>query len=105
MSLILVTGATGRRGGTGAYMARRVQQEGDRVRGARPLSDEPSEALARQELDVHGGDLRDRNSLLPALRGVSQAAFCFPVDAGIVDAAASFSSAIREVHRSIFRRE
>jgi uncharacterized protein YbjT (DUF2867 family) len=63
--------------------------------------DERSEALARQEFDVHVGDLRSRSSLLPALEGVSQAAFCFPVDAGIVDAAASFSSAIREVDRSV----
>jgi uncharacterized protein YbjT (DUF2867 family) len=101
MSLFLVTGATGRHGGTGAYVARRLQQEGHRVRVLVRSRDERSEALARQQFDVHVGSLRDRSSLLPALDGVSHAAFCFPVDAGIVDAAASFSSAIREVDRSV----
>jgi uncharacterized protein YbjT (DUF2867 family) len=101
MSLFLVTGATGRHGGTGAYVAGRLQQEGHRVRVLVRSRDERSEALARQGFDVKVGDLRDRSSLLPTLDGVSQAAFCFPVDAGIVDAAASFSSAIREVDRSV----
>jgi uncharacterized protein YbjT (DUF2867 family) len=101
MSFILVTGATGRHGGTGAHVARRLQKEGQRVRVLVRSRDERSEALARQGFDVHVGDLRSRSSLLPALEGVSQAAFCFPVDAGIVDAAASFSSAIREVDRSV----
>jgi uncharacterized protein YbjT (DUF2867 family) len=67
MSLILVTGATGRHGGTGAYVARRLQQEGHRVRVLVRARDERSEALVRQKFDVHVGDLRDRNSLLPAL--------------------------------------
>jgi uncharacterized protein YbjT (DUF2867 family) len=96
MSLFLVTGATGRHGGTGAYVARRLQQEGHRVRVLVRSPDERSAALAAEHFDVRVGDLRDRKSLLPALDGISQGTFCFPVDAGIVEAAANFAAAIRE---------
>jgi uncharacterized protein YbjT (DUF2867 family) len=96
MSLFLVTGATGRHGGTGAYVARRLQQEGHRVRVLVRSRDERSAALAAERFDVRVGDLRDFKSLLQALEGVSQATFCFPVDAGIVEAAGNFSAAVRE---------
>jgi uncharacterized protein YbjT (DUF2867 family) len=97
MSLILVTGATGRHGGTGAYVARRLRQEGHQVRVLVRTQDERSVALEADGFDVRVGDLRDRSTLLPAMEGVEQATFCFPVDSGIVEAAASFISALRKV--------
>lgn len=97
MSLILVTGATGRHGGTGAHVARRLRQEGHQVRVLARTQDERSAALEAEGFDVRVGDLRDRSTLLPAMEGVSQATFCFPVDSGIVEAAASFISALRKV--------
>lgn len=97
MALILVTGATGRHGGTGAYVARRLRQEGHQVRVLVRTQDERSAALEADGFDVRVGDLRDRSSLLPAMEGVEQATFCFPVDSGIVEAAASFISALRKV--------
>lgn len=97
MSLILVTGATGRHGGTGAYVARRLRQEGHQVRVLVRTQDERSAALEAEGFDVRVGDLRDRSTLLPAMEGVEQATFCFPVDSGIVEAAASFISALRKV--------
>ncbi|APR81270.1 putative nucleoside-diphosphate-sugar epimerase [Minicystis rosea] len=97
MSVILVTGATGRHGGTGAHVARRLREEGHEVRLLVRTRGERSAALEAAGFDVRFGDLRDRASLLPALAGVDQATFCFPVDAGIVEAAASFSSALRRV--------
>jgi uncharacterized protein YbjT (DUF2867 family) len=97
MSLILVTGATGRHGGTGAYVARRLRQEGHRVRVLVRTQDERSAALEAEGFDVRVGDLRDRSTLLAAMAGVEQATFCFPVDAGIVEAAANFMSALRKV--------
>lgn len=97
MSLILVTGATGRHGGTGAYVARRLRQEGHQVRVLVRTQDERSAALEADGFDVRVGDLRDRSTLLPAMEGVEQATFCFPVDSGIVEAAASFISALRKV--------
>jgi uncharacterized protein YbjT (DUF2867 family) len=100
MAVILVTGATGRHGGTGAYVARRLKQEGHHVRVLVRSQDERSAALAGAQFDVRVGDLHDRKSLLPALEGVSQATFCFPVDAGIVEAAANFSAAVRATNKS-----
>ena len=97
MSLILVTGATGRHGGTGAYVARRLRQEGHQVRVLVRTQDERSAALEADGFDIQVGDLRDRSTLLPAMEGVEQATFCFPVDSGIVEAAASFISALRKV--------
>jgi uncharacterized protein YbjT (DUF2867 family) len=97
MSLILVTGATGRHGGTGAYVARRLRQEGHQVRVLVRTQDERSAAFEADGFDVRLGDLRDRSTLLPAMEGVEQASFCFPVDSGIVEAAANFISALRKV--------
>lgn len=96
MSLILVTGATGRHGGTGAHVARRLREGGHAVRLLVRRQDERSEALVAEGFDVRIGDLRDRSSLLPAMEGVTQATFSFPVDAGIVEAATSFASALRK---------
>jgi uncharacterized protein YbjT (DUF2867 family) len=97
MALILVTGATGRHGGTGAYVARRLRQEGHQVRVLVRTHDERSAALEADGFDVRVGDLRDRSTLLPVMEGVEQATFCFPVDSGIVEAAACFISALRKV--------
>ena len=97
MSAFLVTGATGRHGGTGAYVARRLKAEGHPVRVLVRRDDERSRKLAEEGFDVRWGDLRDRSSLPAALEGVTHASFCFPVDAGIVDAAASFASALKDV--------
>jgi uncharacterized protein YbjT (DUF2867 family) len=96
MSAFLVTGATGRHAGTGAYAARRLKEEGHPVRLLVRREDERSRRLVDEGFDVRVGDLRDRPTLQAALEGVTHASFCFPVDAGIVDAAASFSSALRE---------
>ncbi len=93
---ILVTGATGRHGGTGAYVARRLREEGHSVRVLARVRDERSAALERAGFEVHFGDLRDRNSLLTAMEGIDQATFCFPVAPGIVEATAAFASALRK---------
>jgi uncharacterized protein YbjT (DUF2867 family) len=101
MQAILVTGATGRHGGTGRYAARRFREEGHHVRVLVRTEDARSAALAAEGFEVRVGDLRDRKSILPILDGVAQATFCFPVDAGIVEAAACFASAVRAVDASI----
>jgi nucleoside-diphosphate-sugar epimerase len=79
---ILVTGATGRHGGTGAYVARRLREEGHSVRVLARTRDERSAALEAAGFEVHFGDLRERNSLLTAMEGIDQATFCFPVAPG-----------------------
>ncbi|MFT3775991.1 MAG: NAD(P)H-binding protein [Minicystis sp.] len=95
MSVILVTGATGRHGGTGAHVARRLRDEGHAVRLLVRRRDARSAAFEADGFDVRVGDLRDPASLRPALEGVDQVTFSFPVDAGIVEAAAGLGSALR----------
>jgi uncharacterized protein YbjT (DUF2867 family) len=98
---ILVTGATGRHGSTGEHVARRLREEGKPVRIlARTLS-ERTETLAALGAEVVIGDLHDRRSLVTALGDVDQAYFTYPVDAGVVNAAANYTAAVRETGRAV----
>ena len=65
---VLITGAGGR---IGSHLAERLVADGHRVR-ALALADDPAVArlAARVPVDVVVGDLRDRNSLVPAVAGV-----------------------------------
>ncbi len=101
LSPILVTGATGRHGSTGAHVARRLRAEGRPVRIlARKLS-ERTDALAALGAEVVIGDLHDRRSLVTALADVDLAYFTYPVDAGVVAAAANYAAAVRETARPV----
>jgi uncharacterized protein YbjT (DUF2867 family) len=96
---ILVTGATGRHGGTGEFLVRRLREHGRPVRVlARTLS-ERTERLAELGAEIVIGDLHDRRTLLPALADVDLAYFTYPIDAGIIPAAANYAAAVREVGR------
>ena len=98
---ILVTGATGRHGSTGAHVARRLREEGRPVRIlARTLS-ERTDALAELGAEVVIGDLHDRRGLVTALTDVELAYFTYPVEAGVVPAAANYTAAVRETGRAI----
>lgn len=65
---ILVTGATGQQGG---IVARYLLQQGEKVRA---LTRHPAKADALKKLgaEVAAGDLTDKSSLKPALRGVQR---------------------------------
>lgn len=93
---ILVVGATGRHGGTGAFVARSLLNRKQSVRALARSEDERTRALRAAGAQVALGDLHDRSSLLTALTGVEAAFFTYPVGGGIVDAAANFASAARE---------
>lgn len=96
---ILVTGATGRHGNTGEYLVRRLVESGHPVRVlARTLS-ERTDRLAELGAQIVVGDLHDRRTLLPALADVDLAYFTYPIDAGVVPAAANYASAVRAVGR------
>jgi uncharacterized protein YbjT (DUF2867 family) len=98
---ILVTGATGRHGSTGAHVARRLREEGRPVRIlARALSDR-TDALAAVGVEVIVGDLHDRRTLVTALADVELAYFTYPVAAGVVAAAANYTAAVRETGRPV----
>ncbi|GFG68230.1 NmrA family transcriptional regulator [Mycobacterium kubicae] len=98
---ILVTGATGRHGATGAHVARRLLEEGCTVRVLARAHSDRTDALAMAGAEVVTGDLHDRRTLLPALADVGLAYFTYPVAAGVVSAAANYSAAVREAGHNI----
>src|SRR5258708_30925647 len=93
---ILVTGATGRHGATGPILVRLLRDRGFAVRAMVRSIDERSAALEAGGAEVVAADYLDIESLKKALHGVKRAYFCYPVAAGIVDAAARFAAAGRE---------
>ncbi|KUI22272.1 NmrA family NAD(P)-binding protein [Mycobacterium sp. GA-2829] len=98
-SPILVIGATGRHGNTGEYLVRRLREEGRAVRVLARTHSERTQRIEELGAEVILGDLHDRRSLLPALADVDLVYFAYPIAAGVVDAAANYAAAVREVGR------
>ncbi|MGE2718343.1 NmrA family NAD(P)-binding protein [Mycolicibacterium celeriflavum] len=96
---ILVTGATGRHGNTGEYLVRRLRDEGRDVRVLARTLGERTDRLTELGAEVVVGDLHDRRTLVPALADVDLAYFTYPIDAGVIPAAANYAAAVREVGR------
>lgn len=92
---ILVVGATGSHGGTGASVAQALRRQGVRVRALARTKGPRTAALEALGVEIATGDLHDRQTLLAPLEGVEVAYFAYPVAAGIVDAATNFASAAR----------
>jgi uncharacterized protein YbjT (DUF2867 family) len=97
---VLVIGATGRHGGTGARVVERVQAAGRVVRALVRSDDERAERLRESGVQTLVGDLHDRRTLLPALDGAGSVYIAYPVAAGIVDALANVASVIGELGTS-----
>lgn len=97
---ILVIGATGRHGNTGEHLVRRLREEGRAVRVLARAFTERTDRLTELGAEVVRGDLFDRGSLVEALDGVDLAYFTYPIAAGVVPAAATYASAVREVGRN-----
>jgi NAD(P)H dehydrogenase (quinone) len=93
---VLITGATGRHGGTGALITKELVDRGLAVRVLVRTRDARADALARLGAEMVIGDFNDYSSLLAALVGVEAAYFCYPVNAGIAEAAGRFAAAGRE---------
>ena len=100
---ILVTGATGRVGGTGRHVAAELLSRGLRVRAMVRRFDERSEELRGMGIEVVIGDFADYASILAALDGIETAYFSYPVSAGITEAAGLFAAAGHEqdLHRVV----
>jgi NAD(P)H dehydrogenase (quinone) len=90
---ILVTGATGRVGGTGRHVAAELLSRGIPVRAMVRRLDERSEELVGRGIEVVLGDFADYTSILAALDGIEAAYFSYPVRAGIAEAAGLFAAA------------
>ena len=67
---ILVTGATGRRGGTGRAVARALRERAMPVRALVRTQDKSAEALRELGSEIIFGDFADYRSLVAALDGV-----------------------------------
>jgi uncharacterized protein YbjT (DUF2867 family) len=96
MKPILITGASGRHGGTGGLIVSWLLERGMAVRAMVRVRDERAERLAEAGAEVAVADYDDLGSLRAALDGVETAYFCYPVAAGIVPAAANFAQAAQE---------
>jgi uncharacterized protein YbjT (DUF2867 family) len=92
---ILVLGATGRHGSTGAFVVRALLTSGFQVRALVRTLDSRTAALEAAGAEIVVGNLLDRRSLLEPLKDIDVAYFTYPVAEGIVAAAANFSSAAR----------
>ena len=97
---VLVIGATGRHGGTGARVVERLQAAGRLVRALVRCDDEHDQRLRESGVQTLVGDLHDRRTLLPALDGAGSVYIAYPVAAGTVDALANVASVIRELGSS-----
>ncbi len=98
---VLVTGAGGRHGGTGTHLTQRLLEQGVPVRILVRRESAAGRALRTLGVDVVLGDLHDRRTLEPALDGVEQAYFAYPVAGGVTSAAANWAEAIRRTGRPI----
>jgi uncharacterized protein YbjT (DUF2867 family) len=92
---ILVTGAAGRMGGTGPHVVAGLLSRGLQVRAMVRRFDERSEKLRGMGIEVVIGDFADYTSLVSALDGIEAAYFCYPVGAGLTEAAGLFAAAGR----------
>ncbi len=94
---ILVTGAAGgTQGKTGRRVAELLLRRGCPVRAFVRRQDERSESLKRLGAEVFVGDLLDFQSVRNASAGVSAVYFAYPVQAGLLEAAANMAVAARD---------
>ena len=93
---ILVTGAAGGiQGSTGFHVTRLLLDKGLPVRAFVHRLDDRSDRLRTLGAEVVDGDLRDFRSVAAAMGGIRRAYFAYPVQEGLLDAAATFAAAAR----------
>jgi uncharacterized protein YbjT (DUF2867 family) len=93
---ILVTGAAGgSQGSTGFHVTRLLRDKGHTVRAFVHRLDERSDRLRALGAEIVEGDLRDFRSVAAAMSGIHRAYFAYPVQEGLLDAAATFAAAAR----------
>lgn len=91
---VLVTGATGKSGGSAVEELLKL---GFPVRALVHSQDERSERLAARGVEIVVGDLLNFNDISAAMKGIDTAYFCFPIlTPGVLPATAYFAQAARE---------
>jgi uncharacterized protein YbjT (DUF2867 family) len=94
---VLVIGATGRHGNTGATVVDRLIAQGRNVRVLTRTNNERVDALRHKGASVVIGDLHDRSTLPAAVNGVSAVYFTYPIAPGVIPAAANLASVLVEL--------
>lgn len=94
--VVLVIGATGTHGRTGTTVVDQLIAQSRGVRVLAHSDDERAAALRTRGASTMIGDLHDRSTIVPAVDGVAAVYFTYPVDAGVISAAANFASALAE---------
>jgi uncharacterized protein YbjT (DUF2867 family) len=94
---VLVTGAAGGiQGSTGFHVTRLLLDRGHPVRAFVHRLDDRSDRLRALGAEVVDGDLRDFRSVAAAMGGICRAYFAYPVQEGLLEAAATFAASARE---------
>lgn len=97
---VLVIGATGGHGSTGATVVDRLIAQGRNVRVLTRTDNERADALRHKGASTVIGDLHDRSTLPAAVDGVSAVYFTYPIAPGVIPAAANLASVLVELgHR------
>jgi uncharacterized protein YbjT (DUF2867 family) len=93
---ILVTGAAGgNQGSTGFRVTQLLREQGHTVRALVHRLDARSDRVRELGAEVVAGDLHDLQSISEAMAGIRRAYFIFPVEEGLLQAAATFAAAAR----------
>jgi uncharacterized protein YbjT (DUF2867 family) len=92
-SEILVSGATGRTGGSAINQLLKM---GKRVRAYVRSDDERATALRNRGVDIAVGDFTDIDRIRAAMEGTRSAYFLHPIAPGVIGAAAYFAQAAKE---------
>lgn len=93
---VLVTGAAGgSQGSTGFHVTRLLLNKGYTVRAFVHRLDDRSDRLRALGAEVVEGDLRDFRSVTAAMGDIHRAYFAYPVQEGLLEAAATFAAAAR----------
>ena len=95
-SKILVTGATGLHGGVGGHTARLLREKGAVFKALVRSRDQRSEGLEKLGIETVVGDFMNLQSLREAMSGVDRAIFCYPIRAGLLEAALNMTIAARD---------
>ena len=90
---ILVSGATGRTGGTAIDELLRM---GKCVRAYVRADDDRAAELRHRGVDIAVGDFTDIDQIRAAMEGIRSAYFLHPIAPGIIGAAAYFAQAAKE---------
>ena len=93
---VLVTGAAGgTQGSTGFHVTRLLRDKAHPVRAFVHRLDDRSDRLRALGAEVVEGDLREYQSVAAAMGGIRRAYFTYPVQEGLLEAAATFAAAAR----------